>query len=261
MFSFIAKRLPSNNRLERIWKLAQVDFQGRYYNDRLGLLWALIKPVFEAALYYIAFKYLLNIDKENFGLFLFGGIIIWMAFAEGTSRSINLLSNKSYLIENVQFSHIDLYFAHTISIFFALFFNMAVFALVSIFMGQNISLEYLLIPVVFLSIFLLILALSLVLSTLQPFVKDITHMWDMLLLSGFWASAVFFEPEVIFEKAPIFAYLNPFIGIIMNIRGAIISNYEMDYFWLIFNLGYSIVAFLVGFVIFTNYKDTAIEKL
>ena len=261
MINRIVENLPSNNRIERIWKLAQVDFQSRYYNDRLGLLWALIKPIFEATLYFIAFKYLLEINKPDFGLFLFGGIITWMAFAEGTQRSTNLLVSKSYLIENVQFNHADLYFSHVGSIFIGLFFNLFAFICASIFMSQHISTLYFFIPVVLFTIYLLTMAFSFILSTLQPFVKDITHLWDMTLLAGFWVSGIFFEPEIIFEKAPLFAYINPFIGIIKNMRGIILDNYEISHYWLMFNLLYAIIAFLIGYLIFTKFKAIALEKL
>ena len=261
MFESIIERLPSNNRVERIWKLAQVDFQSRYYNDRLGLLWALIKPIFEAILYFIAFKYLLDINKPDFGLFLFGGIITWMAFAEGTSRSTNLLVSKSYLIENVQFNHADLYFSHVGSIFIALFFNLFAFFVACLVMGQEITNQYFLLPVVLFTIYLITMACSFILSTLQPFVKDITHLWDMLLLTGFWVSGIFFEPEIIFDKAPAFAYANPFIGIIKNLRGIFLDNYDLSMFWLYYTLGFAIALFIIGYIIFTNFKAIALEKL
>ncbi len=194
MINRIAQYLPSNNRLERIWKIAQVDFQSRYYNDRLGLLWALIKPVFEACLYYVAFKYLLGYDKEGFGLFLFGGIVTWMVFAEGSSRSIGILQSKSYLIENVQFKHLDLYFSHVASVFFAFLFNFSAFLVIAWLFGEHITWLYFYLPIVFLTLFLMTMGASLILSTLQPFVKDITHLWDMTILTGFWVSGVFLNP-------------------------------------------------------------------
>ena len=47
----LIKRLPENNRIELIWKLAQVDFKKRYYNDSLGLFWALLNPIFRILIY------------------------------------------------------------------------------------------------------------------------------------------------------------------------------------------------------------------
>jgi len=258
----LLEHLPSNNRLERIWKIAQVDFRSRYYNDRLGLLWALIKPIFEATLYYVAFKYLLNIEQVDFGLFLFCGIVTWMAFSEGTSRSIGLLKAKSYLIENVQFEHIDLYFSHVASVFFGFIFNFCALMLIAVLMGQHLSINLLLVlPIVILSIFLITMSASMILSTLQPFLKDITHLWDMTLLAGLWVSGVFFDAKVIFEKAPEFSYVNPFIGIIINIRGVLMNNYNVNYYWLWVNLIYAFFLLGLSYIIFQKYSKLALEKL
>ena len=261
IWSKIVKHVPSNNRLERIWKLAQVDFRSRYYNDRLGLLWALIKPIFEAILYYIAFKFILEITQENFGLFLFGGIIIWNAFSEATIKSIGLLRSKNYLIENVQFNHIDLYFSHALSTFFGLSFNLGAFAVISLIMGHIFTLDILLLPIILLSLYGLIIAFSQILSTLQPFIKDITHIWDMTILSGFWVSAIFFDPKLIFEKAMWFAYVNPFIGIILNIRGIFLNEYDISIFWLIHNFLFAALFLIIGNLIFKKYSGLALEKI
>ena len=261
MFSYIAERLPSNNRIERIWKLAQVDFQSRYYNDRLGLLWALIKPVFEASLYYVAFKYLLGFDKDGFGLFLFAGIVTWMVFAEGSSRSIGLLKTKSYLIENVQFNHIDLYFSHVSSVFFAFLFNFSAVLIIASLFGNSITYLYFLLPIILLTLYLMTIGASFILSTLQPFVKDITHLWDMTILTGFWVSGVFFEPAIILDKAPLFGFANPFLGIIMNIRGIVMDSYQVDFNWLWINLLFAFAFYFMGFFIFKSFSGLAMEKI
>jgi ABC-type polysaccharide/polyol phosphate export permease len=260
MIAILAQYLPSNNRLERIWKIAQVDFQGRYYNDRLGLLWALIKPVFEAMLYFVAFKYLLGVETKDFGVFLFGGIITWSAFSEGSTGSIGLLKAKSYLIENVQFNHIDLYFSYVSSVFFGFFFNMSAFAIVCLLFGHSLHWTLLYLPVVLITLYIMIMAISFVLSTLQPFVKDIKHLWDMIILTGFWVSAVIFQPDLIFEKAPWFAEVNPFIGILINVRGIFIDSYDISIYWLIHNLIYAIVAWIIGYMVFKKWSGMALEK-
>jgi len=260
--SILLRLLPESNRLERIWKIAQVDFQSRYYNDRLGLLWALIKPIFEATVYFVAFKYLLGVEKENFGLFLFAGIVTWSAFAEGSSRSIGLLKAKSYLIENVQFEHIDLYFSHVGSVFFGFLFNFSALTIIALIFGQSLTFQFLLVtPIVVFTLFLITMAFSMLLSTLQPFLKDITHFWDMAILAGLWVSAVFFEAEVVLDKFPLFAKANPFIGIISNIRGVVIDAYDVSYYWLGINLIYAVVLSFVCYLIFKRFSGLALEKL
>ena len=42
-----------SNKLERIWLLAKIEFKLRYYENKLGLLWALIKPISDIFIYSI----------------------------------------------------------------------------------------------------------------------------------------------------------------------------------------------------------------
>ena len=94
----------SYSRLERIWKIAQVDFKKRYYNDRLGLLWALINPLTQISIYYFVFTRIFQRNQENFVLYLFCGILTWLAFTEATKMGSRVLIRKKYLTENIQFN-------------------------------------------------------------------------------------------------------------------------------------------------------------
>jgi len=261
MFQTIAAYLPENNRLERIWKLAQVDFKSRYYNDRLGLLWALIKPIFEVTVYFVIFKQVFNVQQENFALFLFSGIITWMIFAEATSRGMLLLSQKLYLIENIQLKRIDLYLSYILSVFFSYIFNLSAFLLVSLLTGNTLNANVLYLPILLLTVFVLSLGVSLILSCVQPFIKDLHHAWDMVLLVGFWVSGIFFEHSMLTDKIPWLYYANPFIGIIHNIHGATLGSSAIDVFIMWYDLLYAFAILGVGLWVSKVWGGLAVEKL
>jgi len=65
-----------SNKVERLWLLAKIEFKLRYYENKLGLLWALLKPLLDIIIYYIAFKVILKNDISVFFFFLFIGLII-----------------------------------------------------------------------------------------------------------------------------------------------------------------------------------------
>ena len=57
--------------MERIWLLAKIEFKLRYYENKLGLLWAVIKPISDIFIYYVAFELVLKQGIPNFVSFLF----------------------------------------------------------------------------------------------------------------------------------------------------------------------------------------------
>lgn len=251
----------SNNRLERIWKLAQSDFRSRYYNDRLGLLWALIKPVFEVGIYFVVFKMGFRVEQENFVLFLFCGLIVWMIFSEATKRGMSLLSDKLYLIENVQLKRIDLYISFTLSIFIAFAFNFAVFLGASLLTGNFPDSGIVFLPILLATIFLISMGMVLILSCLQPFVNDLNHFWDMVLLLGFWVSGIFYHFSLLTDVLPWMYYANPFIGIIHNMRALWLADLEPDFMIMAWDLVYAAILFVIGRLILRPVGSVAIEKL
>lgn len=261
VMNHVAAILPSNNRLERIWKLAQVDFQSRYYNDRLGLLWALIKPLFEVSLYYIVFTQFFRVENENYGIYLFGGIVIWSVLAESTSRGMYLLQHKLYLIDNIQFNHADIFVSNMLSTLFGFLFNFSAFWILAMFIGSNIVFYPHVLFVALSSLLILTMGLSFILATCQPFFRDLVHLWDMVILSGFWTSGILYDAKILFEEVNVFAMTNPMVGIIYNMRAAIIGTLEVrvDLLWI--NLLTSLIILLIGWTLFKRWGTRAIEKL
>ena len=257
----IASRLPENNRLERIWKIAQVDFKRRYYNDVLGLLWALANPLSQIGIYYFIFTRIFQRSEENYVLYIFCGIIIWLAFAEGTQKGSIILRDKLYLIENIQFNWLDLYISHMIAITFGMAFNFLAYAIISLLYGNTYGDHWFLFPIVLLTWYLFGLGTSIILSMLRPLIEDVIHIWNILLNIGFWASGVFYSGSFFFENYEWFPYINPFIGMILNTRACLLMNNTLYPFWLIYNFVFAVVYVGIAIFLFRKYAKTVTEKI
>jgi ABC-type polysaccharide/polyol phosphate export permease len=90
---FLISKLPKKNRLERIWILAKTDFKKRYYGTSLGILWALINPIFQLIIYYFVFSVFFKNDVPNFSLYLFSGLILWMFISESNKKGMYTISS------------------------------------------------------------------------------------------------------------------------------------------------------------------------
>ena len=82
-----------SNKHERLWLLAKIEFKLRYYENKLGLLWALIKPIMDVVIYYIVFKIILKSDVPAFASYIFIGLILWNFFVESTTGTIQILNS------------------------------------------------------------------------------------------------------------------------------------------------------------------------
>src|SRR5215217_8617487 len=116
-----------SNKHERLWLLAKIEFKLRYYENKLGLLWALIKPVMDVAIYYIVFKIILKSDVPAFASYIFIGLILWNFFVESTTGTIQILNTKKYLYEYSNMNKLEIYTSTLLSNSIGFFFNLVMF--------------------------------------------------------------------------------------------------------------------------------------
>ena len=257
----IVHLIPENNRIERIWKLAHVDFQKRYYNDKLGLVWALLNPLLRILVYYLVFTYVFEVKEENYAMFLFAGLLIWMTFTEASTKGLSIIQSKRYLIQNIQFEHIDLFISMTISVFIGFTFNFLAYIFFLILTGIPLTLNLLLLPILFLNVFIICMGTSMILSVIQIYLKDIVHAWTIITLAGFWSSGIFLRGEKFLEVFPPLLYINPFVGIIMNMRAISLNGGPPDWYIVLVNYATSIVVLTLGIVLYKKFSHKAIENL
>lgn len=97
-----------SNRLFLLKELVQRDFQSRYAGSLLGFLWPFLLPLWQLLLFSFVFSTVLKIPltgerTDSFALFLFCGLLPWMAINEGITRSATAITDNANLVKNVNF--------------------------------------------------------------------------------------------------------------------------------------------------------------
>jgi ABC-type polysaccharide/polyol phosphate export permease len=256
-------KLPENNRLERIWLLAKTDFKKRYYGSVLGLFWALINPLFRFFIYYFIFTVIFTSRTDNYALFLFLGLIVWMFFQESTKTSISIIRTKRFILENIQINQLDVYYAVLMSTTLGFCFNFSVYFLASLFFDVHISFMVLLLPVLFINLLIFVLGMMILLSVIHIFIRDIMHIWDLLTLMLFWFSGILFVVNQNSGdlKEVALAYLTPITGILINLRAILIYGKGFDIRLFIYDFAYAIIFLAIAYTLLKKYYGLALEKL
>jgi ABC-type polysaccharide/polyol phosphate export permease len=249
------------NRLERIWLLAKIEFKLRYYENNLGLLWALIKPISEMLIFFIAFEFLLGNEIPNYISYLYLGIIIWNFFIESSSGMIAILGTKKYLYEYTNISKFEIYIAQILSISIGFLFNLLIFIIYFLVSGNTFSLNVLYLPLIFLNLLLLGLGISMVLSTIYLIANDINQIWSLIVAMGFWLSPILFRAEQLREKLPLIDYFNPISGIIINSREIMMYHNPPNFNLLLINYGHVILLIFSGWILVKKLGVKASELL
>lgn len=252
------------NKLERLWLLAKIEFKLRYYENKLGLFWALIKPLLDITIFYIVFQVILQQNIPAFASYLFIGLILWNFFVESTTGSIQILHTKKHLYEYSNMNKLEIYVSTLFSNTIGFFFNIVMFLIFYYFIEPESigpTIYNLWLPVLFVNLFILAMGLSMILSSLYIVAKDITQIWQPFTAFLFFLSPIFYKLSTFKEALPSFEYANPIAGIIINARMIMMEGKHPDFELLIFDFGYALLFLFAGLVFLNKLGAKAAEKL
>ena len=92
----------SAHSLELLYLLVRKDLKVRYKSSVLGYLWALANPFAFALVYWVAFKYIMRVQMENYSLFLITGIFPWFWLAIGVTQATRSYHVNASLVKKVR---------------------------------------------------------------------------------------------------------------------------------------------------------------
>ena len=106
-----------------------------------------------------------------------------------------------------------------------------------------------------LNILLLSLGVGMILGTFSVFFRDLEYLWGVALLLIMYASAIFYYPEKLLNSGYYFILkYNPLYCVIANFREAVFGQ-PMTLGYVVYSLGFSLAAIVVGFVLFYKKQD------
>lgn len=88
--------------LELLYLLVRKDLKVRYKASVLGYLWALANPFAFAFVYWVAFKYIMRVQMENYSLYLIAGIFPWLWLSNGVTHATRSYQVNASLVKKVR---------------------------------------------------------------------------------------------------------------------------------------------------------------
>ncbi len=120
-------------------------------------------------------------------------IVAWTFFTEATTTAMNAIAGNGDLIRKAYFPRWILVASSTTSALLTFAINTVLVIIVTFALGDlDITWLSLLAPLYYLELIVLVLGLSMLLSALFVFFRDLGHIWEILSLVLFYGSAVVF---------------------------------------------------------------------
>ncbi|MBI3736750.1 ABC transporter permease, partial [Candidatus Sumerlaeota bacterium] len=188
---------------QSVWKsrnllanLVRRDLTVRYKATVMGFFWSFAKPLAYMVIYQVVFGQILALQiRESripYALHILAAILPWTFFTGATSEAMNSILGSANLIKKVKLPLEVFPLAAVVSQ--AIHFALAMIVLVAgmIVYGIAPGPGILLLPVLAAIQFVLILAVSLLLASLNVFYRDVASIWEVGLAAWFYATPIIY---------------------------------------------------------------------
>lgn len=244
-----------------ISRLVSRDFQNKYRQSILGVLWSFINPLLTMVVQYFVFSTLFHPQIDNFPVYLMTGIIFFNFFTEGTTLALQSITTNAALIKKVYMPRIIYPLSRVLFSLLNVSITLIPLFLMILITGLPLTKAALLLPFPLLCLTIFILGMGMILSVLNVFFRDTAFLWGIVTLLWSYLTPLFY-PEEIIPAAWIHIYhLNPMYQFIYFIRCLLlegVSPQPQTYLWCVLC---AVIPFALGLWVFHRRQDNFIYYL
>ena len=245
-----------------IWMDARHRVATQNSRNRLGSLWLLLRPLFDALMYFIIFAVILKVDRgmENFPGFIIIGVLMFRSTMRAISQGPNQLHSGKAMIRAFVFPRAALPISAEIREAMQMIFTVAIMLVMIIVVPHHEQPEWtwFLVPVVYIFQFVLNLGLSLTFARIGFIFPDTVQFMSFVGRFLMYGSGVIFPIERFVDRPSLMAVIeaNPIYHLILIYREILMDGtIPAAEHWMILGAWAAGLA-LFGFIFFWQGEET-----
>ncbi len=245
--------------------LVKSGLKAEHRNSYLGYFWWLLDPLLGVLVYYFLIGVILGRGGENFAVFLVIGLVAWRWTNATVNNSAKAILKYSSIINQVYMPKsifpITISFTQLINFSFGL----VVVALFLAFFGVVPGWQVIYLPIIVLVQLVFLLAISLFLSYVCVFIRDIDNVLTHVTRLWFYSSPVIWEGGRLSGAADthfwvhVLITINPFAHIVTAYRDILMYQTSPQFTGLIV-IGLASVAVIIGLLYYYSRNEHKIIK-
>ena len=247
---------------EMIFSLIKRDLRGRYKGSALGFLWTFFNPLFQLIVYSFVFSVIMRAGYEKYYLFLFIALIPWIFFSTSVVGGAGCIWAQKEMVNKIYFPREVLPIAHVTCQLINMLLSFVVVFLVLIVTGHGISLVPLLyLPIVMAVEYLLALGITMIVSAVTVFLRDIEYILGIVMMAWQFLSPVMYGMDMVPERLRPIMALNPMTSILTVYRDIFYYKRVPDVQSLLQATVLGVALLIIGVIVFENLKKKFSEEL
>ena len=238
-------------------QLVGKDFKRKYRRSVLGVVWSVLNPLLMMVVMSLVFSFFLRYDNmEHYPLYLILGNVIWTIFADSTNQGVTSILDAAPLLKKVRIN--KTVFPVERVLFALVNFSLIAVVIVMLWEGVLPTWTVILLPVLLVLLMGFCIGMSLLLSSLAVFFRDIIHLWSVVILAWSYVTPLFWPVSMISQVPyafmrvimlanPMYNYVAFMRMILLNGQPPELITVAMCVFWAVFMLA-------VGYAVFRKLQ-------
>lgn len=239
--------------LDLILSLTRRELASRYRGSALGLFWAVAAPAVTIAIYTFIFAEIFGArfgatgSPWEFAIYLFCGLLPWMAFSEAVQNSSQTIVSHSNLVKRVVFPLEVLPVSHTLTSICGQLLGTIALIGAALIVRREIHITALWLPVLLAPQLVATLGVAWLVASLGVFIRDVAQGISLVLMAWLFLTPIIYPESMVPETYLAFIRANPFTSLVGSYRRIFLEGLAPDWRGLAYFSIFALVCFLFGY--------------
>jgi len=175
--------------------LVSKDFKLKYRRSFLGVVWSILNPLLMMMVMAFVFSNIFRFQVENYPVYLIVGLTLFNLLTVSTNSGVLSIISAAPLIKKIRVN--KLIFPIQTVMFELVNYALSLIAVVLVMLYYQIlpTLNIFLVPLLLFYLLMFCIGLSMLLSALAVFFRDIIYLWGVVILAWTYATPIFYSLE------------------------------------------------------------------
>lgn len=239
------------------------ELRARYKGSLLGFFWTFLNPLLMLIVYSIVFSTVMKVQvpNYNYSLFLFVGLVPWTFLSAAVQQSTTIVTANSNLIKKVYFPRVILPLTTTLTNLVNMLLTFVIVFIALIIFRSPFGIWYIYLPAIIIIETLFTLAVTLFLSSITVYFRDMEHIMSIVLMAWLYLTPVIYPAEYIPSTVFKLFKINPMFSIIEAYRDVLMFNRQPETYGMLYVLMLSILLLVAGYYVFGTLQKRFAEEI
>jgi lipopolysaccharide transport system permease protein len=243
------------------WDMTRRELTERYAGQILGVLWAIVHPGIQIAVYVFIFAYVFGVKMggtsdlpRDYTTYLLAGLIPWLMCADAMAKGSVVLVSNANLVKQVVFPLEVLPVKSVLATAFTQVVSSAFLLIYSAIVNGGLPWTCILLPILMTLQVLFLVGLCSILAAIGAGFRDLRELIQVLTVIGIYLMPIVYLPSMVPLLIQRALYANPFSYLIWCYQDALyFGRFQHPVAWIVFFLT-SLLTFALGYRAFRKLK-------